>query len=309
MNNSTSWYLNNTEPLAQTYDNLEDLPPEMRDLVKEIDQNEFHTEKKETFEEWEARKERNTAISITLTVAFLVFMSGRIWYRSYIWKSGRIPRFFGYRKSSIVSILINLGYNLMLLERESIGEKRQFMQSYFKRNYPGASYNIPISMKNAQVHPLKNKSIGEWFRKKLKDEGARSNILYYAVGICWADGRINKRESERIKEFNKALGLPIHYLNEITAMYEARYFREQEEARSKSAKHGKSSTSILKIYFDILGIEETKDFERVKKAYKSLAKIHHPDMLATKTVLEQEIAEQKFIEIKIAYESLEEILT
>lgn len=263
----------------------------------------------ETTEERLAREEKNTAITITITVAFLVLMSLRIWYRSIIWKSGRIPKFFGFRKSSVVSILINLGYNLMLLERDSIAEKRKFMRSYFERNYPGAKYNIPISMKNAQVNPLRNESVGKWFQKKLKDEGARSNILYFAMGICWADGRMNSREKQRMLEFNEALGLPLNYFNEIVAMYEARFYREQEEEQTKTKEEQKvQRISLRAIYFSILGMEETTDFEDVKKKYRKLAKIHHPDMLATKTVLEQEIAEQKFIEIKKAYEALEELL-
>lgn len=53
-------------------------------------------------------------------------------------------------------------------------------------------------------------------------------------------------------------------------------------------------------YYEILGIEKTATPEEIKKAYRSLAKKHHPDVSSEP----KEVAEAKFKEISEAYEVL-----
>lgn len=235
------------------------------------------------------------------------------------WKRGKIPPWYGYRKGNIVTVLFHLGYNFQILEKASPKEKRMFMASYLKQNYPDANFHVSGGLLMAKNHPLKNSKIADWFCKNLTSESDRSNILYFATGICWADGRLNKRENEKLKKFCLSLNLDLKFLSEINSMYEAKFIREhqkieeerrqerQEDFRQTSASNSRSG-SINSIYFKILGLEETSNFDEVKKAYRSLAKIHHPDMQSNKTGLEKSIAEQKFIEIKHAYDILEDLL-
>ena len=53
-------------------------------------------------------------------------------------------------------------------------------------------------------------------------------------------------------------------------------------------------------YYKILGIEQDADSESIKKAYKRLAKLHHPDLNPD----DIESSEQKFKEINEAYHVL-----
>ena len=53
-------------------------------------------------------------------------------------------------------------------------------------------------------------------------------------------------------------------------------------------------------YYEILGVEKTATPEEIKKAYRSLAKKHHPDVSSDP----KEVAEAKFKEISEAYEVL-----
>ena len=50
-------------------------------------------------------------------------------------------------------------------------------------------------------------------------------------------------------------------------------------------------------YYKILGIKQDADSESIKKAYKRLAKLHHPDLNPD----DIESSEQKFKEINEAY--------
>ena len=53
-------------------------------------------------------------------------------------------------------------------------------------------------------------------------------------------------------------------------------------------------------YYEVLGVSKTATPEEIKKAYRSLAKKHHPDV----STEDKEVAEAKFKEISEAYEVL-----
>ncbi|HOV27078.1 MAG TPA: DnaJ domain-containing protein [Pseudobacteroides sp.] len=55
----------------------------------------------------------------------------------------------------------------------------------------------------------------------------------------------------------------------------------------------------MKNYYEILGVQRSATLEEIKKVYKKLAKKYHPDLNQG-----NKEAEQKFIEIKEAYDTL-----
>jgi len=55
----------------------------------------------------------------------------------------------------------------------------------------------------------------------------------------------------------------------------------------------------MKNYYEILGVQRSATLEEIKKVYKKLAKKYHPDLNPG-----NKEAEQKFIEIKEAYDTL-----
>lgn len=57
--------------------------------------------------------------------------------------------------------------------------------------------------------------------------------------------------------------------------------------------------------YKVLGLEGDATLEQVKKAYKKLSNIFHPDKhIANKSIVEIEIYNNKFIEIKEAYNNI-----
>ncbi|MCI6151860.1 J domain-containing protein [Fusobacterium perfoetens] len=57
-------------------------------------------------------------------------------------------------------------------------------------------------------------------------------------------------------------------------------------------------------YYKILGIQEGASQEEIKKAFRTQAKLHHPDKYANASQSERDYHERKFKEINEAYEKL-----
>jgi DnaJ like chaperone protein len=96
------------------------------------------------------------------------------------------------------------------------------------------------------------------------------------------------------------LSISKEILEHIYSVYES-LNAQFEERKSKRPMRRESK---MNIYRKILGITESADEQAIKKAYRKLAKMYHPDKLANATEAQQKMAEDKFVEIQNAYEFL-----
>jgi DnaJ like chaperone protein len=133
----------------------------------------------------------------------------------------------------------------------------------------------------------------------LKDEGSRSQVIYFLTGLALVAGNVNSRELNFLKQINLDLGLSPDNLTRIIAIY-ASYQQHKREESEKSKKKKPNLT----YFYEILGIPAGSSPEEIKKAYRKLVKIHHPDNFATGTESQQKMAAEKFVEIQHAYEGL-----
>ena len=52
-------------------------------------------------------------------------------------------------------------------------------------------------------------------------------------------------------------------------------------------------------FYKTLGIHENASESEIRKAYRKLVKVHHPDIFVNASSSQQKMAEEKFIEIQI----------
>jgi len=111
-------------------------------------------------------------------------------------------------------------------------------------------------------------------------------------------GKMNQRELTLLKQINADLELPLDNIHRIIAIYTAYY------ESKKTSKNIDRKESNIENAFTILGLKNHASQALIKKAYRNLVKIHHPDSFMNRSAFQLKIATEKFIEIQHAYELL-----
>lgn len=217
------------------------------------------------------------------------------------WRNGIFPQKLKPNEDNFLEAYLALGAKLILLDYHDAKGKTQYINQYFNRYFAFANYNFGDSLLFSLQHPIKTRSITDWMKIHLKDEGSRSQIIYFLAGLALVNGEMTSRELNFLKQINQDLDLTPGNLVQILAIY-ASYKSHQKETSEKETK-----PKPKKYAYDILGIKANSTQDEIKKAYRKLVKIHHPDNFETGTESQRKMAAEKFIEIRNAYESLEKL--
>ena len=130
---------------------------------------------------------------------------------------------------------------------------------------------------------------------------SRMQLLHLLVGIVTADGLLKKKEYEMVKEMARHMRVPYMILSHVMAMFQYEKEWERWKKRSYSRPKARSKTSLNQAYA-ILGIGSSVSDKAVKKAYRKLAVLHHPDKVIHLGKEHQKVAKEKFQKIQEAYE-------
>lgn len=240
-------------------------------------------------------------VVILLILAALAFMWGKRYFETSYWVNGRIPPTFGKTKGNLVEILIALSVNVMKLQHDGFKKKQGYLYDYVKKfDYFEDRRDFQNSLRETLKLPLKSASIVQWINKHYPNENSKLNIAHFVAGLCFQDGDISPREMKYLHTLTRGLKIA-HHFDAIVGTYQQKYEkRKQQQTRSKVKRRNPDELA-----YKILEIQPTKDFNLIKKAYRKLVKIHHPDRLTDASDLEIEMAKDRFIEIQKAYEILE----
>lgn len=237
-------------------------------------------------------------------VIFLIPLGGGLTLYAYktrhakSWRKGIFPQTLKPTEDNFLEAYLALGAKLILLDYQETKSKTQYINHYFHRYFTKANYNFGDSLMFSLKYPIKTVTITDWMKIHLKDEGSRSQVIYFLTGLALVSGNVNSRELNFLKQINFDLDLSAENLTRIIAIY-ASYQQHKKETEEKARP------KLNKTYFyEILGIAPNSSQEEIKKAYRRLVKVHHPDNFATGTESQQRMAAEKFVEIQHAYEEL-----
>ncbi|MFT5820310.1 MAG: DnaJ like chaperone protein [Crocinitomix sp.] len=132
---------------------------------------------------------------------------------------------------------------------------------------------------------------------------SKIHLLHFLVGLVAADGVLSRDEEHKLFAIARYLRIPFSSLRSIIALFNLRPEEEQSKKQSNNSyKRYKGSSRTLTNAYAVLDIPSAATNEKLKKAYRKLAKLHHPDKVAHLGKLHQEKAKIKFQKIVDAYD-------
>lgn len=142
------------------------------------------------------------------------------------------------------------------------------------------------------------------------DISERLLMLKFLFGVAAADEQISEEELKVIQFISNQCGIPQVHFESLKAMYTGRFYTYDSSSNTynnrdySSGNYHYSSTSQLDNDYKILGIDENASDEEVKKAFRNLAKEHHPDKVSHLGEEMRKAAEEKFARLNEAYDRI-----
>jgi DnaJ like chaperone protein len=239
------------------------------------------------------------AVSIILSLTIVIISYAN--FRTYQWKKGKFPKHLKFTEDNLLEAYISLSALMLRNNPVERQEKIKFMNSYFSKEFTKSNYNFQHSLNFAYDYPIRLDTICFWINKHLEDKSHRIQILYFLAGISILDGSFHPREKELLKSLTQNLKIETKDLDSILAMYEK---AEENRRAYQSQKEDKPKTPTPDLNLKILGLDNSANLDTIKKAYRKLAKMHHPDKYMNESPDRYRMAEEHFIKIQQAYEAL-----
>ena len=162
-------------------------------------------------------------------------------------------------------------------------QELDYVRSYFVSAYGKERANTTFKIFNDNINKngISPSNISKLFNSVLKYE-SRLQVIHFLFGIAKADGNVSSPELQKLLEFSILLRLSRADFESIKAM-----FIDQVGGAYK-----------------ILEIDKSASDQKVKRAYRDLAKKHHPDKVQHLGKAYVKSAQEKFQKIQKAYERI-----
>lgn len=250
---------------------------------------------------WQAEGFIFFLILLFVGIGFIIYYKWRYNKAMASWESGVFNSKQAFTDDSLLEAYIRLGGLMLRKDQDDLKGKMSYLHRYFEQHFVDTDFDLIHALKGSFQNPVKLSSITPWLKRNLHSVSQRSQLIYFLAGLSIVDGSINPREKQFLVQLSDLLELSKKDFDSIMAMY-----TKYEDAYRDQFKQSKPTKSQQEYRREkaakILGISVQASPDEIKKAYRSLAKKHHPDRFATESKAQQEIAEERFVQIQKAYE-------
>ena len=174
----------------------------------------------------------------------------------------------------------------MVIKADNKVEEKElrFVRNYFIANY-GADYASTIFSRFNTEIKKEVQDLSKIARLFVTSTpyNTRLQIVHFLFGIANADGSVSRLELNKIQQIAVALGIRRMDIESVKAMF------VQQAGNA----------------YKILEVDSNATDAEVKKAYRTMAKKHHPDKLNTADQALKKGAQEKFQQIQAAYEKIQ----
>jgi DnaJ like chaperone protein len=195
-------------------------------------------------------------------------------------------RYQGYRHQTrpgdFASALLVLSAAVMKADGKHLKSELDYIRSFYQKQFGEAIAAEQIGvLKELLKKDIPVRQICEQIRYYM-EHPMRLQLLHYLYGIAAADGDVDSQEVQLIDEMAKGMGV------------------SDKDAESIKAMFYSDRTSA----YTILEIDPACTDEEVKKAYRKMALKFHPDRVKDLGEDHQRAAQEKFIKVQNAYETI-----
>jgi DnaJ like chaperone protein len=136
------------------------------------------------------------------------------------------------------------------------------------------------------------------------DMSDKLQLLHLLIKICVVDGYLANPEFNALSDITRKLNLTYHQLNSILAMYN--FISEKNENKKQHYKKQNTVTKQSKLNkaLIILELDNSATNIEIKKAYRKLVVLYHPDKVLNLNKSQQNLSKEKFLKINAAYDLL-----
>lgn len=218
--------------------------------------------------------------------------------RNQYWSSGVFPAALPDTPYNRMMAYICIAASLLRRDRLLMVSKLGYVDAYFRHYFKDSYSELKEQYSQALKHAVKPASLVSWFNQHL-EETERTALLTFLVELAFYDGSMNAAEYDLIRYLSDEMKLDSAKLDKLIQDHERRYKEQYREAAATT------SESLKERHAHTLGLEKGFTYADVKKAYRRLAMIYHPDKYQKDSPEVREKAGEKFLEIQRAYEYFE----
>lgn len=217
-----------------------------------------------------------------------------------LWRKGIFPPKLKFSQDNLLEAYLSLSARMLGNEKGKRGIQVKFIDRYFNRYFPMANYDFADSLVFSMRHPIQIPTVCGWLNERLPKDSERAQVLFFLAGIASLNGEIEMRERLFLERIRLELSISKEIMEHIYSVY-ASFNAHFEERKSKRPMR---KTTRVDLFRKIMGVDASYDEVSLKKAYRKLAKMYHPDAIVNGNDAQKKLAEDKFLEIQAAYEFL-----
>jgi DnaJ like chaperone protein len=193
----------------------------------------------------------------------------------------------------------------MNIDESASTKEKLFVTAFFSKEF--GKEKSTAYMKRIEVLLNSNYSIDKILNliDYKEAEPAKVQLLNFLIKITIVDSYLTNQEYRVLLKICKGLSMPIVRLTSMLAMYD--YVHEQQaknDQRDRRKIKTNSSASKLDMAYKVLELKSTATDKAIKKSYRKLVTLYHPDKIEHLSVKHKISAKEKYQKINEAYDLL-----
>jgi len=186
------------------------------------------------------------------------------------------------RPGDFASSLLILSAAVMKADGKLMKSELNYIREFYRKQFGEAVAAEQAGiLRELLIKDIPVKEVCEQVRYFM-EHPMRLQLLHYLFGIAQADGEVDASEAEMIRQIAHDLGINARDFESIEAMF----YKDVEHA------------------YKVLEIESSATDEEIKKAYRKMAVKYHPDKVRDLGEIHQKAAQEKFVKVQEAYETI-----